>query len=142
MIVNKTIAVVGGGISSLSLLLNMAQRINFKEDILKVKVSKENINLEEEYRLKSLLKMKKITLFVQMWELITSTLKISNKKSFFKRIYQKILWWILNLFQESSWSTKILSLKNLKYKKPDTIMKLDSIKWLEIGRNKFSLRKP
>jgi len=38
MIVNKTIAVVGGGISSLSLLLNMAQRINFKEDIIKVKV--------------------------------------------------------------------------------------------------------
>lgn len=38
MIVNKTIAVVGGGISSLSLLLNVAQRINFKEDILKVKV--------------------------------------------------------------------------------------------------------
>lgn len=38
MIVNKTIAVVGGGISSLSLLLNMAQRINFKKDIIKVKV--------------------------------------------------------------------------------------------------------
>lgn len=38
MIVNKTIAVVGGGISSLSFLLNMAQRINFKEDIIKVKV--------------------------------------------------------------------------------------------------------
>jgi hypothetical protein len=29
MIVNKTIGVVGGGISSLSLLLNMAKRINF-----------------------------------------------------------------------------------------------------------------
>lgn len=38
MIVNKTIAVVGGGISSLSMLLNMAQKINFKEDIVKVKV--------------------------------------------------------------------------------------------------------
>lgn len=112
-----------------------------KKILSKLKSSKENINLEEESQLNSHPKMKKATIFVQMWELITLTLKISKKKSFFKRIYQKIFWWILNLFLESSWSTRILSLKSLKYKKPDTIMKLDSIKWLQIGKNKFNLRK-
>ena len=110
--------------------------------LLKLKSSKENINLEEEYLLKSRHKMKRIMLFVQMLEPITLTMKISKKKNLFKRIYQKIFWWTLNLFLESSWSTKILSLKSLKYKKLDSIMKLDSIKWLQIGKNKSNPRKP
>ena len=38
MIKRKTIGVIGGGISSLSLLLNMAKKINFEEDILKVRL--------------------------------------------------------------------------------------------------------
>lgn len=110
--------------------------------LLKLKSSKENINLEEEYLLKSRHKMKRIMLFVQMLEPIILTMKISKKKNLFKRIYQKIFWWTLNLFLESSWSTKILNLKNPKYKKPDSIMKPDSIKWLLIGKNKSNPRKP
>ncbi len=38
MIGIKNIAVVGGGISSLSMLLNMAQKVNLKEDTLKIRV--------------------------------------------------------------------------------------------------------
>ena len=38
MIKRKTIGVIGGGISSLSLLLNMARKINFEEDVLKVRL--------------------------------------------------------------------------------------------------------
>jgi len=34
----KSIAVIGGGISSLSLLLNMARKANLKDDILRVRV--------------------------------------------------------------------------------------------------------
>ena len=38
MISNKKIAVVGGGISSLSLVLNMARKMNLKENNLTVRV--------------------------------------------------------------------------------------------------------
>lgn len=45
MIVNKSVAVVGGGISSLSMLLNMAQRIDFKEDILNVRLFERKVRV-------------------------------------------------------------------------------------------------
>ena len=45
MSTNRTIGVVGGGISSLSLLWNMARRINSKEEGLKVKVFERKVKV-------------------------------------------------------------------------------------------------
>lgn len=38
----KAIAVIGGGISSLSFVLNLAQKINFKDGMIKIKVFEKN----------------------------------------------------------------------------------------------------
>lgn len=43
--IQKTIAVVGGGISSLSFALNLAQKINFKQNIVKIKVFEKNLKV-------------------------------------------------------------------------------------------------
>lgn len=45
MIGNKSVAVVGGGISSLSMLLNMAQQINSEGDMLRVKIFERNVKV-------------------------------------------------------------------------------------------------
>ena len=45
MIGNKSVAIVGGGISSLSMLLSMSQQIKSEADMLRVKVFERNIKV-------------------------------------------------------------------------------------------------
>ncbi len=43
--IQKTIAIVGGGISSLSLALKVAQIIDFKDHITKIKIFEKNFKV-------------------------------------------------------------------------------------------------
>jgi hypothetical protein len=113
----------------------------FKKIFSKSKFSKENIKLVEEYKQKNHLKMNHTRHFVLMLELTTLIMKMKNKKSIYKPIFQKTFYKTSSRFKENLWFIKILNLNKRNNKKQDTFIKVDSIIWLMIGKNKSNHKK-